>query len=493
MIRKIVTNRLTLRQLALLLGITAAALAVHGYHPYIEDAEIYLPGIKKLLNPALYPYNTGFFASQGRMTLFPNLIAASVRTTHLPLDWALLLWQAACVFTLLLGCWRIGRAVFPDPLASWGGVALVSSLLTIPVAGTALYIMDQYLNTRSLSTASVLMIVANVTERRYLRAGLWTLFTAVIHPLMIVFGISFALVLIAARWISSTPRLHDSAVAMVLPLGLFPPVSRAYHEALQNRSYFFLLRWEWYEWVGVFAPFVVFWWFQRIARKQRLAELDLMCKALTVFGLLFLVLALAITVPVRFERFALLQPMRYLHLTYVLLFTFSGGLLAHFLLRRHIWRWLILFVPLCGGMFFAQRELFPATPHLELPGTSSPNPWVQSFLWIRDNTPVDAYFALNPDHMGLETEDQHGFRALAERSMLADKGKDSAAVSLFPALAETWQEQVRSQSGWKSFQRADFARLKQTYGVNWIVLEKPSTLGFSCPYENAQLMVCRLD
>jgi len=492
-IRKIATSRLTLRQLGLLLGITAAALAVHGYHPYIEDAEIYLPGIKKLLNPALYPYNTGFFASHAGMTLFPNLIAASVRITHLPFDWALLLWQAACVFTLLLGCWRIGRTVFPDPLSSWGGVALVASLLTLPVAGTRLYIMDQYLNTRSLSTASVLMIVADTTERRYLRVGLWALFTAAIHPLMSVFGVSFALILIAVRWISSTPRLHKSAVAMLLPLGLFPPVSSAYHEALQSRSYFFLLRWEWYEWVGIVAPFVIFWWFRRIARKQQLTELDLMCKALTLFGLLFFFLGLVITVPARFEQFTLLQPMRYLHLTYVLLFVFSGGLLGHFLLKRHVWRWVVLFLPICAGMFFAQRELFPATPHLELPGASSPNPWVQSFLWIRDNTPVDAYFALNPDHMNFETEEQHGFRALAERSMLADNVKDSGAVTMFPALAETWQEQMRAQSGWKNFQRTDFERLKQTYGVNWVVLEKPSNLGLACPYENAQLMVCRLN
>ena len=106
---------------------------------------------------------------------------------------------------------------------------------------------------------------------------------------------------------------------------------------------------------------------------------------------------------------------------------------------------------------------------------------------------MNAYFALNPDHMKLETEDQHGFRALAERSMLADNVKDSGAVTMFPALAETWREQVQSQSGWNHFQRTDFERLKQTYGVNWVVLEKPSNLGFACPYENAQLMVCRLD
>ena len=78
------------RQFALLFLITAAAIGVHGYHPYVEDAEIYVPGIKKLLNPELYPFNAGFFASHAHLTLFPDLIAASVRITHLPFDWALL-------------------------------------------------------------------------------------------------------------------------------------------------------------------------------------------------------------------------------------------------------------------------------------------------------------------------------------------------------------------------------------------------------------------
>ena len=183
----------------MLAGVTVAAMAVHGYHPYVEDGEIYLPGIKKLLNPALYPQNAGFFASHAGMTLFPNLIAASVRISHIPFDWALLIWQFLCIFLLLTACWRIGRVAFPDPVASWGGVALVASLLTIPVAGTHLYIMDQYLNTRSLSAATVLMMVASVGERSYVRAALWALFTAFIHPLMFVFGASFGAILFILR------------------------------------------------------------------------------------------------------------------------------------------------------------------------------------------------------------------------------------------------------------------------------------------------------
>ena len=59
------------RTIGLLSLLSAAAVLVHGYHPFIEDAEIYVPGIKKLLNPALYPYNAVFFASHARLTFFP--------------------------------------------------------------------------------------------------------------------------------------------------------------------------------------------------------------------------------------------------------------------------------------------------------------------------------------------------------------------------------------------------------------------------------------
>ena len=31
------------------------------------------------------------------------------------------------------------------------------------------------------------------------------------------------------------------------------------------------------------------------------------------------------------------------------------------LLKGHLWRWLVLFVPMCAGMFVAQRSLFPGS------------------------------------------------------------------------------------------------------------------------------------
>ena len=62
--------------------------------------------------------------------------------------------------------------------------------------------------------------------------------------------------------------------------------------------------------------------------------------------------------------------------------------------------------------------------------------------------------------MHIPGEDENGFRAIAQRSMLADGVKDSGAVTMFPPLAETWLRQVQADSDWKTFRAQDFRRLQ---------------------------------
>jgi hypothetical protein len=120
------------------------------------------------------------------------------------------------------------------------------------------------------------------------------------------------------------------------------------------------------------------------------------------------------------------------------------------------------------------------------------NHWLSAFYWIRANTPKDAVFALGPDYMKSRGEDAHGFRAIAERSMLADSAKDSGAVSLFPELADEWKAESQAQSGWKQFGPNEFGRLARRYPVGWVITQRSASAGLSCPYENVELAVCHI-
>ena len=75
-----------------LLLLTAGALLIHGYHWAAEDGEIYIPGIKRSLNPSLYPFGAEFFQHHAQMTLFGWLVAASIRVSHLSFDTAVFVW-----------------------------------------------------------------------------------------------------------------------------------------------------------------------------------------------------------------------------------------------------------------------------------------------------------------------------------------------------------------------------------------------------------------
>jgi hypothetical protein len=285
------------------------------------------------------------------------------------------------------------------------------------------------------------------------------------------------------------------ATLAVIAFPVFPKVTPAYREVLETRSYFFLTNWAWYEWLGLLGPFAVLAWMSWLGKKKSLGDTHLICKALIVFEASFLAIALVISMPGRFENLAELQPMRCLHLLYILMFLIGGGLLGKFVLQDRALRWALLFLPLCCRMVVAQQAIFPATPYVEWPWKAARNPWVQAFDWIRTNTPEDAYFAMNPIAMQMPGEDEHGFRAIAQRSLLADSVKDSGAVSMFPALAEEWQEQVNAQREWTKFQLADFQKLKARYGVDWVVVEveQPGATGLACPYRNSRVRVCKIE
>ncbi len=488
-------------------------LAVMGYHPGIEDDGIYLTAVKSDLNPALYPHDSDFFRVQLQATFFDKWVAGFVHLTGIPVAITEFLFQFASILLIVFACWSIARLLFPEARAQWAGVALVTAMFTLPVAGTALYLVDQHLHPRNMATALILLAVARILADKRAQAVPLLLVAFVLHPIMGAMGLSFCFFLTITllepvhvwmrSWRGAEQRAEEgSLVAGAVPLGwIFEPPTPAWRAALKTRTYFFLYKWAWYEWLGAVAPLLLFGLLWRFARKQGNTLLARFSLAVLLYGVFQLAVAMVMLGIPALIRLAPLQPMRFLQLVYFFMTLMGGCLLGKYLLKAKVWRWAVFLVAINAGMYISQQMLFASSEHLELPGRSTGNEWLQAFDWIRLNTPADAYFALDPRYLAAPGEDYHSFRALAERSQLADDIKDTAVVTQVPELAPVWERQTKAEgcepgpgacSAWAHFRLADFERLKTEFGVDWVLVSYPQPAGLDCRWHSRALAVCKV-
>src|SRR5207244_2087721 len=247
--------------------------------------------------------------SISHMSIVHQHLVATQRVFHFPFSVDILILYLLSVFLTLLACWRISRECFREPEARWAGVLTVAALLTIPVAGTSLYIADQYLTSRSLVTFAVLFAIESALNRRRTSWFVWSAIALCLHPLMAAFGISLSVIV----WWMGRGILKDQsfvAIGAAFPvLNLLPVASHAYQQAVETRSYFFILRWQWYEWVGAVAPLLLLWLIGRWSARRSLRSAQTLANAVIVYSIIYLVATLIITIPARFETAARLQPM----------------------------------------------------------------------------------------------------------------------------------------------------------------------------------------
>jgi hypothetical protein len=495
--------------LGLLVAVVAGSVLIHGYHYGIEDEAIYLPAIKAHLNPALYPHDAIFFELQTRPMLFDELVAATAKVLHLAVDWTVFGYYLGTLLAFFAGVWALEARLFPSDRARLGGTLLVAALLTLPVAGTCVFLVDQHLHPRTLATALILLAAAlmvprasgeELTAREYVWVGSLIVVATTMHPQMAFYG---ALLLVvwwlperALCWKPTLAMGVVSVLAVVLAARWMGPGSAAWQEASRTRTQHYLLQWEWYEWLGAIAPVFVLWGLGWVAQRKGLAAAVAVAKRTAWFAAMGFAAGVVITIPPQMERLTPYQPLRTLHMTYLVMILLGGGLLGEFVLKNKVWRWAVLLLPLAAGMGYAQYESFPDSKHVEWPGRATGNDWVEAFDWVKANTPVDAYFVMDPHYMDRGGADFHGFRGLAERSQMADWEKDSGVALLFPALVTRWYREVHTLDNWDRFTAQDLYRLREQFGVEWTVVRErgEGAIALSdCPYRNKSVEVCRIE
>ena len=461
-------QRRNLRFVSLAAILTPVVLLVHGYHPLADDGAIYVAGVKKLLNPNLFPSDSVFVLAPTHFSIFAHVLAAIVRWSHLPLPVVLLACQLTSIFLFLLGC---------SSVAGWGAALLGACLFTLPVAGTSLSLMDPYVTARSFSTPFTLFALAAVLEERWAWAALWIALAALVHPLMAAYALLALITLALAQRRMWRSLATLAGLWWIICTIIFLLTRHQPSPAALSRSYFFLSSWQWFEYFGLLMPLLL------LAFSRRPLAI-----AATVSGAFALLLSICFVHRSGSLMLARVQPLRAFHFVYLAGLLLGGSLLAR-LPKRAVAG---VVVTLLLIVFAAQRLTYPSSNQVEWPGLAPRNDWQQAFLWIRDNTPQNAIFALDNDYIETPGEDAQGFRATAERSAVPDYFKDGGIASNFPQAANLWLQ--GSQATAHLNQATDTQRLERLapLGATWIVLPAHSATAFPCPYVNSGVRVCRL-
>ncbi len=511
----------------LVTALTFFALLVHGYHPYAEDGGVYLPEIKRLLDPGLYPHGGEFVVGHLRYSLFAPAMAGLVRESNLNLEMVLLLVHLATFWATLFAAWLLAARCYGSREARCGAVALLAAWMTLPVAGTSLMLMDPYVTARSLSTPCVLLALVGVLqflrpqfEMDESRSDRWRGLAlscaglagaGVMHPLMAAYGVGSVLLLgtlmSSSRMVRvwGTLGLGLTAVAMAAGLMLSAPgESEIYQRVVLTRDYWFLSQWHWYELIGLIAPMLILAAIASGRRNEGDAARVGLARMAVVAGLTAIAVAMAFArTGMATHLVARMQPLRIFQTVYVVMILVLGAALGERVLRRQAMRWVLVFSVLAAVMVMAERRTFPASRHLELPRAlawgacggelaESGNPYERAFAWIGRNTPRDAVFALDAQYITKAGEDAQSFRAIAERSVLPDFSKDGGVVTNKPELAAAWLQGQLVQKELSAKPDAERIAVLRPLGVSWVLLEREALTGFVCGYANEAVKVCRL-
>ncbi len=173
--------------------------------------------------------------------------------------------------------------------------------------------------------------------------------------------------------------------------------SLAYNRAALSRSYFYLSSWQWSEYPGLVIPILLLGFAGFRSRLPWTARA--LAITATVLGTCALLISLCFvhrSGSLLLARFQVLRVFQFVYLCGVLL---AGGMLGKTDAAARRAKRLNRTYYCIAALFAGQRLTYPESNHVEWPGLKPRNLWEEAFLWIRNNTPRDAVFALDNDYI----------------------------------------------------------------------------------------------
>lgn len=160
------------------LVLTPLALIAHSYKFVNDDQILYIPFLRRKLDPSLYPGDYFFNQPQAGISLFEDALVWPVRM--LGIEWTMLLSYLLAQALILFCLFNLARRLAPRRAAY---LAMVLFILPISIGGTFVRTYDNYFNPRTLTLPLGLLALIFLWERRPWRAAIVVSLHLLLHPL----------------------------------------------------------------------------------------------------------------------------------------------------------------------------------------------------------------------------------------------------------------------------------------------------------------------
>jgi hypothetical protein len=266
------------------LVLTPIALVAHHYKYVNDDQILYIPFLRRRMEPALYPGDYFFDQPQAGISLFEDALVWPIRL--LGIEWTMLLGYLLAQALILLCLHFLARRLTSRRAAY---LAMVLFVLPVSIGGTFVRTYDNYFNPRTFTLPLGLLTLIALWERRPWWAAVFASLHLLLHPLS---GLHtwLVVVLLLAWWalkgFISLRSLVSSGVLLLGTLGLLVWVTggnetlwldQAWRAVLWRRTpYVFLESWGIEDWisVGLYLLLGIIGWVSR-PRELRTTHLGL--------------------------------------------------------------------------------------------------------------------------------------------------------------------------------------------------------------------------
>ena len=476
-----------------------------GYRYGASDLAFYIPAALEKLDPSLFPRDGALIASQARLTMSDEIIAALSRNTGLALPALFATLYCTTLALLMSGAWLIGRRLYRS---IWTTIALAAALtLRHAIARSGTNTLEGYFHPRQLAFSLGVLALAAMMRRRLIVAWALVLVAGLLHPttaLWFAIWLTIATLVNEPRW--RVPVLAGSVAAGAAGIWMLvsgPLADRLvtmdaeWLATLETKDYLFPLEWPAYAWLLnlACAPVILL-----VYRRRYLTNRLSPAEPGLVWGVLSLLLVFAIALPLNAARVALVIQLQiprvfwmldFLAIVYLVWAIAEGGIddrrapgaLTASVRRGQIAALVIAAVSISRSAYIKFVK-FPDRPIAEI-GIAD-NDWGRVMTWARATPPGTGWIA-HPAHAA-----QYGtsVRVAGQRDVFVEGVKDAAIGMYERDVAIRTRDRLRELEGFDQMTPDRARALATRYGLDFLVTSEQLDLPLA--YSSGPLRVYRL-